>query len=77
MRRQVETWQRSELTGVTAKVVMDEAFVEDELEGAKHLARTAHGLYLDGGDEVWTCDEARCRYNFGTTEGEKEGCAGS
>jgi len=28
MRKQVETWQRSELTDVTAKVVIYEAFVE-------------------------------------------------
>ena len=32
MRKQVEAWQRSELTDVTAKVVIYEAFVEDKLE---------------------------------------------
>jgi hypothetical protein len=32
MRRQVETWQRSELMDVTAKVVIYEAFVEGKLE---------------------------------------------
>ena len=32
MRKQVEAWQRSELTDVTAKVVIYEAFVEGELE---------------------------------------------
>jgi hypothetical protein len=31
MRKQVETWQRSELTDVTAKVVIYEAFVEGKL----------------------------------------------
>jgi len=36
MRKQVETWQRSELTDVTAKVVIDEAFVEDKLEAARY-----------------------------------------
>ena len=35
MRKQVETWQRSELTDVTAKVVIDEAFVEGKLEAPK------------------------------------------
>lgn len=40
MRRQVEAWQGSELTGVTAKVVIYEAFVEGRLEAPKHLART-------------------------------------
>jgi hypothetical protein len=28
MRKQIETWQRSELTDVTAKVVIYEVFVE-------------------------------------------------
>jgi len=35
MRKQVEAWQRSELTDVTAKVVIYEAFVEGRLEGPK------------------------------------------
>ena len=38
MRKQVEAWQRSELTDVTAKVVIYEAFVEGKLEAPKHLA---------------------------------------
>jgi hypothetical protein len=46
MRKQVEAWQRSELTDVTAKVVIYEAFVEGELEAPKHLARTVHDLYF-------------------------------
>jgi hypothetical protein len=41
-RKQVETWQTSELTDVTAKVVICEAFVEGKLEAPKHLARAAH-----------------------------------
>jgi hypothetical protein len=47
MRKQVEAWQRSELTDVTAKVVIYEAFVEGELEAPKHLARSAHDLYFE------------------------------
>jgi hypothetical protein len=43
MRKQVETWQRSELTDVTAKVVIYEAFVEGKLEAPKHLARNVLG----------------------------------
>ena len=35
MRKQVETWLRSELTDVTAKVVIYEAFVEGKLEAPK------------------------------------------
>jgi hypothetical protein len=39
MRKQVESWQRSERTDVTAKVVIYDAFVESKLEAAKHLVR--------------------------------------
>jgi hypothetical protein len=47
MRKQVETWQRSELTDVTAKVVIYEAFIEGRLEAPKHLARSVHDLYFE------------------------------
>src|ERR1700722_4524150 len=47
MRKQVEVWQRSELTDVTAKVVIYEAFVEGRLEAPKHLARNVHDLYFE------------------------------
>jgi len=47
MQKQVEGWQRSELTDVTAKVVIYEAFVEGKLEAPKHLARTVHDLYFE------------------------------
>ena len=47
MRKQVERWQKSELTDVTAKVVIYEAFVEGKLEAPKHLARTVHDLYFE------------------------------
>ena len=48
MRKQVETWQQSELTDVTAKVVISEAFVEGRLEAPKHLARTVHDFTSKG-----------------------------
>lgn len=47
MRKQLEAWQRSELTDVTAKVVIYEAFVESKLKPPKHLARTVHDLNFD------------------------------
>ena len=47
MRKQVEAWQRSELTDITAKVVICEAFVEGKLEAPKHLARAVHDLYFE------------------------------
>jgi hypothetical protein len=40
--KQRKTWQRSELTDVTAKVVIYEAFIEGGLEAPRHLARTVH-----------------------------------
>jgi hypothetical protein len=36
IRKQVEAWQRSELTDVTAKVIIYEAFVEGKLEAPKN-----------------------------------------
>src|SRR5260370_40381598 len=47
MQKQVEAWQRSELTDVTAKVVIYEAFVEGKLEAPKHLTRTVHDLFFE------------------------------
>ncbi len=47
IQKQVEAWPRSELTDVTAKVVIHEAFVEGKLEAPKHLARTVPDLYFD------------------------------
>jgi hypothetical protein len=44
MRKQVETWRASELTTVSAKMIIYEAFIESELEVPKHLARTVHDL---------------------------------
>jgi hypothetical protein len=47
MRKQVEARQKSELTDVTAKVVIYEAFVEGKLEAPKHLARIVHDPYFE------------------------------
>ena len=47
MRKQVEAWQKSQLTDVTAKVVIYEASVEGKLEAPKHLARNVHALYFE------------------------------
>ena len=64
MRKQVESWQRSELTDVTAKVVIYEAFVEGRLEAPKHLARNVHDLYFESKYEefrprtIWSLSNA-------------------
>src|SRR5580704_6032864 len=42
-----ESVAESELTDVTAKAVIHEAFVEGRLEAPKHLARTVHDLYFE------------------------------
>jgi hypothetical protein len=47
MRRQLEAWRKCELTDVTAKVAIYEAFVEGKLEAPKHLAHTVHDLYFE------------------------------
>ncbi len=47
MRKQVEAGQRCELTDVTARVVIYDAFVEGKLEVPKHLARAVHDLYFE------------------------------
>jgi hypothetical protein len=47
MRKQVEAWQKCELTDVTAKLVIYDAFIEGKLEAPKHLARTVHDLYFE------------------------------
>jgi hypothetical protein len=71
MRKQVETWQRSELTDISAKVVVYEAFVEGKLEVPKHLARTVHDLYFESKyDEfrprtIWSLVPASCKATAG------------
>ena len=47
MQRQITAWRQSELTNVTAKLLIYEAFVEGELEVPKHLARSVHDLYFE------------------------------
>ena len=67
MRKQVEAWQRRELTDVNAKVVIYEAFVEGNLEAPKHLARTVHDLYFLCGAEIYVAlaSDARKGTPFG------------
>ena len=46
MRKQVDTWKDSQLTDVAAKLVIYRAFIEQELEVPKALARPVHDLYF-------------------------------
>jgi len=47
MQQQITAWRQSELTNVTAKLLIYEAFIEGELEVPKHLARRVHDLYFE------------------------------
>jgi hypothetical protein len=46
MRQQVEMWRQTELSTVTAKMIIYQAFIESELEVPRHLARRVHDLYF-------------------------------
>jgi hypothetical protein len=46
MRKQVETWKDSQLTDVSAKLMIYRAFIESDLEVPKHLAGPVHDLYF-------------------------------
>jgi len=62
MRRQVEAWQRSELTDVTAKVVIYVAFVEGKLEAPKRVARNVHNLYFEPKYDEFICASDRVKF---------------
>lgn len=47
MRKQVEAWKATRLSDEAAKLVIYQAFVEGELDAAKHLARRVHDRYFD------------------------------
>ena len=47
MRNQVELWRQAELTDVSAKMIIYQAFIESELEVPRHLARRVHDLYFE------------------------------
>src|SRR5258707_10041375 len=47
MRKQIETWKQSRLTGEAAKLIIYRAFVEGELDVPKHLTRRVHDQYFD------------------------------
>ena len=49
MHRQLETWRAQQLTSATAKLVIYRAFIEDELDAPKHIARRVWELYFTAG----------------------------
>jgi hypothetical protein len=64
MRKQVEAWQGRELTDVTAKVAIYEAFVEGNWKLPNTLPRTVHDLYFEpkyeefGPRTIWSLSNA-------------------
>jgi hypothetical protein len=57
MRKQVETWHQIELSDVSAKMIIYQAFIESELEVPKHLARRVHDFYFRN---TTNSNRARC-----------------
>ena len=47
MKRQVEDWRACQLSVGAAKLIINQAFIESDLEAPKHLARKVHDLYFD------------------------------
>lgn len=47
MRRQIAAWRESLISDDEAKLVIYRAFVEDELDAPRHLARRVHELYFN------------------------------
>ena len=47
MRKQVEAWQQAELSNVTAKMIIYQAFIEGDLDVPKYLARRVHDCYFE------------------------------
>jgi hypothetical protein len=46
LKRQVEEWQAMQLSNASAKLLIYQAFIEDEQGQPKHLARRVHDLYF-------------------------------
>jgi hypothetical protein len=46
LKQQVEEWQAMQLSTASAKLLIYQAFIEDELGFPKHLARRVHDLYF-------------------------------
>lgn len=51
MRRQIDAWKALQLSDADAKLVIYRAFVEDDLDAPKHLARKVHEFYFNPAHE--------------------------
>ncbi len=46
LKQQVEEWHALQFSTASAKLLIDQAFIEDEKRFPKHLARRVHELYF-------------------------------
>ena len=46
LKQQVEQWQSTQLSNASAKLLIYQAFIEEEAGFPKHLARRVHDLYF-------------------------------
>jgi hypothetical protein len=46
LRKQVERWRQQQLSTTAAKLIIYQAFIDNELDVPKHLARRVHDLYF-------------------------------
>jgi hypothetical protein len=51
LKQQVEQWRAMQLSGAAAKLLIYQAFIEEETGFPKHLARRVHDLYFQPVDE--------------------------
>lgn len=47
MKRRIDAWKGFELTDLVAKEIIYRAFIEDELDAPKHLAKLVHKAYFE------------------------------
>jgi hypothetical protein len=47
MMQVVDRWRAAQLTDVSAKLIVYQAFIESDLDVPKHLARPVHDLYFN------------------------------
>lgn len=47
MTQQVNRWRESQITDVTAKLIIYQAFIESEIDLPKHLDGPVHKLYFN------------------------------
>jgi hypothetical protein len=47
MQKQIETWRENQISDVTAKLAIYQAFIESELDVPRHLARVVHDRYFN------------------------------